>query len=120
MATRLDDAAAGRLAKILGLLGSNHPGERAAAALKADAVVRQTGLTWLDVVMPSPSIAPALEGPPSWRQTAAECVPFTDRLPPKEVEFISKILAYRREPSPKQLKWLCDIHARLRAAGVAA
>jgi hypothetical protein len=110
---RLDDASAERLAKILGMLGSSHDGERAAAALKAHEMVRAAGLTWRDVIMPSPSIAPQLEGSASWRFLAAECMPFSDRLPPREVEFVSKILTYRREPSPKQMKWLTDIHARL-------
>jgi hypothetical protein len=40
----------GRLAKFCGMLGSAHDGERAAAALKADGMVRAAGLTWLDVL----------------------------------------------------------------------
>ncbi len=39
-----------RLAKFCGLLGSAHHGERAAAALKADRMVRAAGLTWPDVL----------------------------------------------------------------------
>ena len=39
-----------RLAKILGMLGSSHDGERAAAAGLADRLVRDLGLTWADVV----------------------------------------------------------------------
>jgi len=39
-----------RLAKFCGLFGSDHDGERAAAALKADRMVRAAGLTWLDVL----------------------------------------------------------------------
>jgi len=35
-----------RLAKICGLLGSCHPGERAAAALKATAMLEEAGMTW--------------------------------------------------------------------------
>ena len=35
-----------RLAKICGLLGSNHAGERASAALKATALLQEAGLTW--------------------------------------------------------------------------
>jgi len=35
-----------RLAKICGMLGSVHPGERAAAALKATVLLKEAGLTW--------------------------------------------------------------------------
>jgi hypothetical protein len=59
-----------KLVKLCGLLGSEHHGERAAAALKADRHLRGLGLTWGDV------IAPLGEAPPppreaSWQQMAA-------------------------------------------------
>jgi hypothetical protein len=43
----------GKLARIAGLFGSTHIGERAAAAAKADAIVRAAGLTWPDVLTQS-------------------------------------------------------------------
>jgi hypothetical protein len=46
----LDRRAADRLTKLLGMLGSSHNGERAAAALKADELVRELNLTWRDVI----------------------------------------------------------------------
>ena len=39
-----------RLAKICGLFSSDYVGERAAAAHKADQIVRAAGLTWPDVL----------------------------------------------------------------------
>ena len=39
-----------RLAAILGMLGSEHAGERAAAGLQAEAFRRRHGLTWDQVV----------------------------------------------------------------------
>ena len=39
-----------RLAKLLGMLGSEHDGEVVTAARRADALVRTAGLTWHDVV----------------------------------------------------------------------
>ena len=39
-----------RLAGILGLLGSNHQGERDAAALAADRFVRSRGIAWPDLL----------------------------------------------------------------------
>ena len=41
-----------RLAKLCGMFGSAHAGERAAAAAKADQLVRALGLTWFDVLVP--------------------------------------------------------------------
>jgi hypothetical protein len=39
-----------RLCRILGMLGSAHAGERAAAALAADRLVRELGVTWDDLL----------------------------------------------------------------------
>jgi hypothetical protein len=116
MSARLDDTTADRLAKILGLLGSSHAGERASAAAKADALVRGAGLTWRDVVMRSPPIAPRLEGQGSWRLLAAECYEHQAILAPHERDFVGAILTWRAEPSPRQLAWLTAIHARLHGA----
>jgi hypothetical protein len=41
-----------RLIKLLGLLGSDHNGEIAAAARMADALIRDAGVTWADVIAP--------------------------------------------------------------------
>jgi hypothetical protein len=41
-----------RLAKLLGLLGSNHSGERDAAGLAAHRLVMNAGATWFDVLTP--------------------------------------------------------------------
>ena len=43
-----------RLAKILGLLGSDYDGERASAGAMAWAFLRERGLTWFDLFSPSP------------------------------------------------------------------
>ena len=49
-AALLDPQAAVRLAKLCGMLGSIHPGERANAALQAHKLVQSLGLTWRDVI----------------------------------------------------------------------
>ena len=41
-----------RLIKLLGLLGSAHNGEIAAAGRLADALIRDAGITWADVIAP--------------------------------------------------------------------
>jgi hypothetical protein len=60
---------ADRLAKICGMFGSHHAGERSAAAAKADSLVRAAGLTWPDVIrLPSMRPAPEIERPQlPWR-----------------------------------------------------
>ena len=56
----------GRLARICGMFSSNHIGERAAAAAKADAIVRGAGLTWPDVL--NSNRASAHKSETSWRR----------------------------------------------------
>jgi hypothetical protein len=57
-----------RLVMLLGMLGSEFEGERAAAALKADQLVRKAGLSWAEVVgarmLPPPpeTIRPSVAG----------------------------------------------------------
>jgi hypothetical protein len=111
--TRLDDATVDRLAKILGMLGSAHAGERAAAAAKADAIVRAAGVTWRDIIVPSPQTVPQLEDAASWRRMAIECHALRAQLKPTESDFITSLIGWRGEPSPKQLAWLAAIHDRL-------
>ena len=56
----LPDSDRTKLAKLLGMLGSAHAGERDAAACAAHRLVQQSGITWHDVVtppLPQPAIA---------------------------------------------------------------
>ena len=41
--------------KLCGLFSSAHDGERASAAAKADAIIREHGCTWADVIRPAPA-----------------------------------------------------------------
>jgi hypothetical protein len=50
MIALLDPSVAERLARICGMFGSHHDGERAAAAAKADQLVRGLGLTWVQII----------------------------------------------------------------------
>lgn len=47
---RPPDTLAGKFAKVLGMLGSEHDGERANAALAAEKLRRQSGLSWAEIV----------------------------------------------------------------------
>jgi hypothetical protein len=55
-----------RLGKICSLFSSNHTGERAAAAFKADQIVRAAGLTWPDVIGGAALSKPTGEWPASY------------------------------------------------------
>ena len=52
--TALDPHAADKLAKLCGMFSSDHDGERATAAAKADKLIRSHGLRWSDVIAPVP------------------------------------------------------------------
>jgi hypothetical protein len=53
MTALLDPNVADRLARICGMFGSDHDGERASAAAMADKLIRAHGLTWPDVISSS-------------------------------------------------------------------
>ena len=92
------------LAKLLGYLGSDHAGERAAAGLKAHEFIRQLGLTWHDVI----------HVPPEWQAMAAFCRDRADELSNREYDFVANISRARRMPTDRQLDWLESIYERLR------
>jgi hypothetical protein len=102
---------ADKLTKILGLLGSAHDGERASAALKADALVRAAGLTWADVIA-TPIIADAPRIP-AWAKMAAFCHERRHQLSSWDRDFVRSMLNWQGEPSEKQQDCLASIFARL-------
>lgn len=106
----LDPRAAERLCKLLEMLGSNHDGERAAAAWKANEFIRQLGLTWHDVIrIRNETNVSRL---PDWPQMARACRMQAHRLTPREFDFINNIAMAEFEPSEKQLKWLRAIYRK--------
>ncbi len=112
-AALLDPQAAVRLAKLCGMLGSIHPGERANAALQAHKLVQSLGLTWRDVICVSNG--PLTHHlPHDWQRMAKVCRERAHCLTPKEFSFVSNMLLARFAPSPKQMQWLGDIFERVR------
>ena len=100
-----------KLAKVLALLGSDHAGERDAAALAAHRLVTQAGLTWQHVIKP-PAIERALPELGTWRQTVAECLAQPGSLRPWEVGFLRDLPGFRRL-SVKQRSCLKEIADRV-------
>jgi hypothetical protein len=115
---RLDRDAIEKLCKLLGMLGSAHDGERAAAGLKAHEFLKRLGLCWADVI--SLPIADHsgdrqfADGTVSWWAQRDFCLRHRDRLTGKELGFLINIETWRGPLTERQQIWLDSIHARLR------
>ena len=55
MQAKLGQAEREKLAKLLGLLSSEHSGERDAAGLAAQRFLKQRGISWVEVLIPQPA-----------------------------------------------------------------
>jgi len=51
----MDKAERAKLARILGMLGSEHAGERASAALAAHRLVQAAGVNWAELLVEAPA-----------------------------------------------------------------
>jgi hypothetical protein len=112
MTRALAPQAADKLAKICGLFSSTAAGERASAALKADAMVRAAGLTWHDIVgTPYGTVRPRIST--DWQRMALYCHERRHQLSQWERNFVSAMLHWAGEPSEKQQDRLVTIYARL-------
>jgi hypothetical protein len=106
-----------RLAKLLGLLGSDHQGERDNAGRAAHQLVQQHGLTWFDLLLPDNDVAAA--GDPlgaDWRRTAAACSRYPHLINRWEAGFLDGLPGFPHL-SRKQHDTLFKIVMRLRAYG---
>jgi hypothetical protein len=108
-----------RLARLLGMLGSDHQGERDNAARAAHRLVQLRGITWFDVVVTHPPPDTYPEADPisgDWRRTAAACSQHPLLLNQWEADFLVGLLRFLRL-SFKQRSILVKIVVRLRACG---
>ena len=110
-----------RLAAILALLASDHPGERDAAANAATRFLRTRDLSWRDVLAsPSPDPPPGpgvLEDwPERWRTAVALCQR-ANGLSDWDRKFLAVIAAYGHRPSARQIDILRTICDRVLAGG---
>jgi hypothetical protein len=108
-----------RLARLLGMLGSDHAGERDNAARAAHRLVQRHGITWYDVVAthPPPDWDPDTDPiGVDWRRAAAACLRYPDLLNRWEANFLSGLSRFPHL-SCKQRAALLKIAVRLRACG---
>lgn len=117
-ATAIPPADLKRLVHILGMLGSNFDGERAAAAKKADELVKRYCLTWEQVIIPAlprpEKATPREESRPDWQRRAWLCLADTELLTQWEFEFCDDMASRHREPSEKQNAVLNRIYEKVR------
>jgi|SRR5262249_12909726 len=103
---RLAPDALDHLVKLLGMLGSAHAGERAAAGLKAHEFIRRHGLQWSDVIV----ITPPRIG---WREKVRACAAYPHLLNDAERAFVLQLARWNGTPTEKQLAWLNRIYENL-------
>lgn len=110
----LTDVQRVRLARLLGMTGSAHDGEALNAARLADRLVRDAGITWVDVVSPAaPALPPSpVHRVPHWRVLAQRCAERPGCLTVWERSFVASLLG-RASVSAKQRNILHDIAERL-------
>ena len=110
-----------RLAKLCGMLGSAHDGERAAAAMKATAMLQSLGMTWRELVeaaaMPSGSNSRTIEERTlaEWAELVGSLVVNPPFLHEGEAEFLQNMFTRThagRGPSRKQRAWIQRIAER--------
>ena len=120
--THMPDGLATKLAKVLGMLGSDHDGEVAAAGRRAHQLLTGAGLTWPEVIAPA---APAPQDPyrpprRRWRRptcpsdSAALCLQWPEVLTDWETDFC-KSLVGRHRTSPRQSEVLARIVGKVEA-----
>jgi hypothetical protein len=108
----LSPADRGHLAKLLGLLGSDHAGERDAAALAAHRFVTGRGLTWTEAMASIAAPERQLPELGTWRETVRQCLARPGSLRPWEAAFLRDLPGFRRL-SVKQRYVLKEIAERV-------
>src|SRR5690348_2846561 len=108
-----------RLAKLLGLLGSNHDGEVLAAARQAERLRSAAGVTWADIISPTVPATKGLLWPESTSEAIELAIDNAQRLSDWDRQFIASI-ARRDNLSAKQMAVLARIVRTIMAARVAA
>jgi len=116
------------LVKLCGMLGSEHDGERAAAALKASNFLRERTLTWNEVIQvlgaqePIQHVRPATAKDDArrtvrsidWRADLAMCRNCRLSLTHVERDFIDALAQRRHRPSESDATKLAQMATRLR------
>ncbi len=121
----LSPAERNRLVAILGRLGSDFDGERAAAGLLASRLLRDRGLCWDDLILTGGGVRQALGGAqgghnawPPGQDNLVLCLRWLGELSSWEVGFVTDLRRKRRPLTPAQAAKLAQIADALRARGL--
>ena len=106
-----------KLVGVLGMLGSEHVGERASAALLASRMVRDRGITWADLIDQPETFRRREDGATGWRADLALAQRHISFLRSWEQGFVHSIAA-QRFSSTKQKVVLREIASALQARGM--
>jgi hypothetical protein len=109
-----------RLAKLCGMFGSDHPGERANAAAAADKLIRAAGLRWPDVLKTTLPLPPRVRPVDTVADTIAFLLQHADALTDWEHDFVRSVAAQRYPFSAKQIEVLRRLVDKLQRAGARA
>lgn len=91
-----------RLIAILGMLGSDQPGERAAAGLKAEELRKKLDLSWEQIVADQPEAKPRGRARDQWSDKIDECARHMDMLSEWEQGFVENMMMWDGIPTPRQ------------------
>lgn len=119
---------AGRLAALIGKLGSPHDGEVLGAARALGRLLEKQGMNFNDlaIALEAETVTrivyrdrePEAEPADDWREVAEWCAARGELLSECEAEFVASMARILRRPgnrpTPKQAKWLGAIFDRLR------
>ena len=111
----MDPKTLNQLGAIAGMLGSDHAGERSAAAYQATKLLRRHGLTWREIIERALRDVEDDEPPLSWRDQVDECLGRHWRLTNWEHAFVCELAGYQRTPSDKQLAILDRLYRKIQA-----
>ena len=104
-----------RLAKLLAMLSSSHPGEQIAAAAAACRFLETRKLTWTQVL--APPVDHRGPAPATWREAATRLLQHPRELTAWENRFLSDITRLPRI-SPKQRHFVSEIAERVLGVGL--
>ena len=109
-----------RLARLLGMLGSDHAGERDNAARAAHRLVQQHGITWFDVIIAPVNLRLSTDDPLARFAACAEACTFALTRAPMlthwEFDFLRNVAGFSKL-SRKQRDTLRRLVTRAIAAG---
>lgn len=112
--SQLSAADQSKLAKLLAMLGSEHTGERDAAALAAHRLIARKGLTWGEVLA-SGSAEKQIPELGIWRETCRTLLQHRTELRAWEISFLTDLPKFQRL-STKQRYVLKEIRDRVLGA----